>query len=79
MLKCIKTFNEGGLQIAKGETYEGAQADYLLSNFPAHFERVVIAPAEMADNATFEVEVVEVKDVEAPEVDKAIKRPAKRK
>ena len=89
MLKCRKTFIQGGYTIAAGETFEGLASveDWMLSSFPAHFERAVAvanAPTELADRADADepVEVVvsvEVKDVEAPAVDKMLKRPAKRK
>ena len=87
MLKCRKAFIQGGYTIAAGETFEGLASveDWMLSSFPAHFERAVAvanAPTELADRADADEPVaveVEAKDIEAPEVDKAIKRPAKRK
>lgn len=89
MLKCRKTFIQGGYTIAAGETFDGLASveDWMLSSFPAHFERAVVvsdAPTELSDRADADEPVavavsVEVKDIEAPEVDKAIKRPAKRK
>lgn len=84
MLKCVKNFNEGGLVVLAGEEYEGVNADYLLSNFPAYFVKVeaVAVPtlAEADVPAEFVDAVVEeVKDFTAPPADKAIKAPRARK
>lgn len=91
MLKCRKTFIQSGYTIAAGETFEGLASveDWMLSSFPAHFEKseavadkpkaaalpkLEDTPAEVTDAV-----VEEVKDFIAPPKDKAIKKPYARK
>ncbi len=90
MVKCIKRFIQDGHTIAEGETYEGPQPveDWMLSSFPAHFVRadagvkaVLAVGVEAADARTDAQQAanVETNDVDAPPVDKMLRKPKSKK
>lgn len=91
-LQCTKRFSEGGLVVHEGvHVFTDALGNYLRDNFPAFFvewvEPVVAVaqdepspadePAQQADEPAEPAPAT--KDVEAPQVDKMVKRPRGRK
>lgn len=87
MLTCIREFNQGEYRFTEGATIALALAaeTWLIESFPGNFERVEPAPAEdapaaeVAEDAPEPAAEVEARDVEAPAVDKMVRKPHKRK
>jgi len=84
-LLCFKTFNEQGMFITPGEwAFGDPLADYLLSSFPAYF--TVATPAPTVDNnppapteEPVETPPPGVTSVDAPPVDKMVRKPRRKK
>lgn len=91
-LQCTKRFNESGLSVSEGlHVFTDSLGAYLRDNYPAYFVEwvepdVVVAqdepspadePAQPADEPAESAPAT--KDIEAPQVDKMIRRPSKRK
>jgi len=82
MLKVIKDFAQGQRVYAAGDVLDlhPVVESHLIDSWPAFFERHTPGAIEIpADPAPEPVEAIEVADVEAPPVDKMIKRPKGRK
>jgi len=94
MLRCTKDFVQGDYRFSDGATVALAPAaeTWLIESYPGYFERVQVvedahpAPA-LADEAQPEADApaeaapdsIETRDIEAPQVDKMIRRPRGRK
>jgi hypothetical protein len=93
MVKCTKDFVQGEYRLCSGETYSGPQAveDWMLSSYPAHFEKCAAADvlADVPHGLVDELEAeavanelaarVEVAEFEAPPAHKMVKRPTAKK
>ena len=95
MLKCTKGFIQGDYRFSEGAivALPAAAETWLLDSYPGYFERVVIVedahltPAQVAqpeadepaEAAPIIEDELEAKDVEAPTIDKMIRRPRGRK
>lgn len=95
MLKCTKDFIQGDYRFSEGAivALPAAAETWLLDSYPGYFERVQVsedahpAPAqeaqpdadEPAEAAPIIEDEPEAKDVEAPAIDKMVRRPRGRK